>query len=141
MPTTRRKLTRQQITIGTFEMLHLLQGCCLCGCQLCYGPDGIARTHGADAWTLRDFARDTWRQNRSALLQIWRTKPAGALTAGFRAAAYRGHGFWFPCFAEALFDGTTWPNKDKNWPAEARKVWDSINCYLQEVKNGTKKTS
>ena len=85
---------------------------------------------GIIAWTFKDFARETWLRHREELLEIWRQKPAGARQAGFEAAANRGYGAWFPCFAEVVFDGAEWPAKNPRWPTEVKKAWVSINCHL-----------
>jgi hypothetical protein len=117
---------------GTLEMLHLFRGCCLCGCSLCYGARAIARVVGAEPWAFKPHARDVWNFTRAELLRIWRTKPQGPRRPGFKAAAHRGYGCWFPCFAEIVFDGTEWPRLDKKWPKDTQEVWESIDAGLRE---------
>ena len=119
---------KDQALPGVREMLHLLRGCCLTHCSLCYGPAGIAGPNLA--WRLRPHAAQVWRRHRSELLAIWRTKPEGPRQAGFRAAVFRGFGAWFPCFAEIVFDGVPLPPPDKAWPEETRGAYASLSTYL-----------
>jgi hypothetical protein len=121
------------MAIGTFEMLHLFRGCCLCGCRLCAGPPGVAGQERA--WRLKPHARRAWKLHRAALLEIWRREAdPDQVEAGFRGAARRGYGHLFPAFAEVVFDGAEWPTLGRKWPADARRVWKTINRELAALK-------
>jgi hypothetical protein len=123
-------IKRSEIQLGTFEILHLLRGCCLRGCKLCFGPVAIARSYGRRPYDLKPIAAQAWRENRRRLLEMGRKPVVGARKAGFRAAAERGYGEFFPCFGEVIFDGVAWPEMDKKWPDEVKNAHESLSCTL-----------
>ena len=112
--------------LGGFEQLHLLTGCCLCGCDICFGPRAIAAGKGKDAFELNDMARELWRRHRNALLLVWRDPEATPSGAGFGAEGRRGAGRWLPCWAECKFEGVKLPKRSAAWPSEIKKLHEHI---------------
>jgi hypothetical protein len=111
--------------------VHLLEGCCLLGCELCSG----ARSHcapGVAPFTLNaELAAAAWTRHKNALLTIWRDPDAIPAAVGFRPEGRRGAGRWIPCYAEVVFDGAPWPKLDKTWPESVKKIWDNIKSEIK----------
>ena len=118
------------IKLSGFAERHLLSGCCLCGCDVCFGPRAIAAGHGKDAFELNDQARELWRRHRNALLLAWRDPDSTPGGGGFSAAGYRGAGRWLPAWAECKFDGIKLPKRSGSWPAEVKKIYETIQDNL-----------
>ena len=112
--------------------LHLLTGACLCGCQACYGPRGVAASSGHDAFEGNEHARELWRRHRNALLQIWRDAEATpGVTGGFSAESLRGYGQYLPAWSEIIYDGARLPRKAAAWPANVKKMHSTIDDNLK----------
>jgi hypothetical protein len=131
MPKKPRK-TKGGVKLSGPSQMHLLEGCCLMGCQVCAGARAIAGLRMLDAWTLEPTARATWERNRESLLEIWRD-PAGHQpgTSNFSAEHSRGTGRYFPCFAEVIFDSAPWPKLNRSWPKAAKRFWENIDDALR----------
>jgi len=130
MRTTRRG-GLSPVKLKGFTELHLLVGCCYCGCEACYGSRGIAAGHGREAYELNDQARELWRRHRNGLLLVWRDPDSTPTGGGFSAAGYRGAGRWFPCFGEVVFDKVTLPKRSAAWPAVIKKIHGEIKDNLE----------
>ena len=112
--------------------LHLLTGSCLCGCQACFGPHGIARTTGHEAFEVNESARELWRRHRNTLLRIWRDDEATpGVQGGFSAESCRGYGQYLPAFCEILYDGAKMPKKAAAWPAKVKDMRATIQDNLK----------
>ena len=116
--------------LSGFTELHLLVGCCLCGCACCYGPRGIAAGHGKEAFELNDMARELWRRHRNLLLLHWRDPEATPTGGGFSAAGLRGAGRWLPAWAECKFEGVKLPPRSADWPPVIKKIHEEIRDNL-----------
>ena len=130
MTRTTRRGGLSPIKLKGFTELHLLTGCCLCGCEACYGPRGIAAGHGREAYELNDQARELWRRHRNTLLLVWRDPDSIPGGGGFSAAGLRGAGRWLPAWAEVKFDGERLPKRSAAWPAEIKKLYETIRDNL-----------
>ncbi len=120
-----------------FTQIHLLLGCCYCGCTICAGPHGIARTNGREGFELEEHARAIWRRHRTALLRVWRDAEAIPRAGGFSAEGCRGAGRWIPSFAEVKFENAEWPKQEKSWPATVRKLHAHISDELKRKTSGS----
>lgn len=114
-----------------FTELHLLVGCCFCGCKACYGPAGIAKSGGKEGYAMNENARELWRRHRNALLLVWLDPDAMPTGGGFSAKGQAGCGRWFPCFAEVVFDGAAWPRKSAKWPPVVKHIYDHVSDQLK----------
>lgn len=131
MTRTVRRGGLSPVKLHGFTEIHFLVGCCLCGCQACYGPRGIAVTKGRAAFELTDKAADLWRRHKVYLLAFWRDPDAVPTGAGFSAAGLRGAGKWVPCFGEVKFDGAKLPKRAASWPGPVRKLHQEISDNLK----------
>jgi hypothetical protein len=116
--------------------LHLLEGWCLLGCELCSRQRAFCPP-GVEPYTLNPDARMAWDQYKNELLAIWRD-PEGipGRKSGFTPEGVRGGGRWTPCFAEVAFDGVPLPKKDRTWSYGIKKIWTNISDGLQREKKG-----
>ncbi len=115
-----------------FLALHLLTGSCLCGCQACAGPRGIAIGKGYDEFELNESGRELWRRHRNTLLKTWRDDEAtpGA-RGGFSAESLLGYGQYLPAWAECVYDGARLPRKSAAWPSKVKEMHITINDNLK----------
>ena len=126
------RASRQSAALDGFTSLHLLSGCCLCGCQACYGPRGVAAGKGRGEFELHDGARELWRRHRNTLLKIWRDDEATpGVRGGFSAESLRGYGRYLPAFCEILYDGAKMPKKAPEWPAAVKDMRATIQDNLK----------
>ena len=118
--------------LGGFEQLHLLTGCCLCGCSLCFGPRAIAAGKGKEAYELNGMGAELWRRHRNTLLKIWRDDEATpGVRGGFSSESLRGYGQYLPAWGECVYDGARLPKKAAEWPAAVKDMRATIQDNLK----------
>ena len=119
------------VKLSGFTERHLLTGCCLCGCNCCFGPRAIAAGHGKEAFELNDQARDLWRRHRNSLLLTWRDPDSTPSGAGFGSAGLRGAGRWLPAWSEVVFEGVKLPKRSASWPSVVKKLHEEMSDNLK----------
>jgi hypothetical protein len=133
MSTNRTRVKRGISALNDTSILHFLLGeCFLCNCEICSGGHSQSVAAGRPAYQLNDDVLDIWQRHRGRILALWtdENEPLPGVS-GFSAESARGGGrLGLPAWGQIKFEKAKLPKRDKSWPKDVLKAFETIKDNL-----------